>query len=129
MARKFSELRAKMSEENQRRSLEKFEQMQWHENTKFRAVIVRADNPSLEHQRLPDRDTVLEAKLDIDCFNHQCRCEKEPRPTGCLRYTKVEPRDASVGAYIDNDRGARTWVGSHTVAPHVPKEEDRRKAK
>jgi hypothetical protein len=96
----------------------------WHEDTKFRAVIVRSDDPKVEHQRLPDRDTLVEVKLDILCFQHQCRCEKFPRPTGCLRYTKVEPKDAQVTAYIDNDRGYRSWLTSNTIVPLLPKEDE-----
>ena len=101
--------------------------MRWHENTKFRAVIVRGDDPKIEHQRLPTRDTLQEVKLDILCFKHQCRCEKKPRPVGCLRYTKVEPKNASVAIYIDNDYGFRSWLTSNTVVQLLPKEDEEEK--
>jgi len=97
--------------------------MLWHEYTKFKAVIVRADNPSQIHQVLPTRDTVAEVKLDILCFQHQCRCHKASRPTGCLRYTRVEPLGIHLTAYVENDRGSRSWLTSSTVVPLLPKDE------
>jgi len=97
--------------------------MLWHENTKFRAVVVRGDDPKVEHQRLPVRDTLQEVKLDILCFKHQCKCHKNPRTSGCLRYSKIEPKTASVAIYIDNDLGFRSWLTSNTVVPLLPVEE------
>ncbi len=50
--------------------------MDWDKETQFRAVLVDANNPQVEVQRLPTRDTIEEVKADIDCFFHNCSCYK-----------------------------------------------------
>lgn len=96
--------------------------MQWNENTKFTAVFVSAADQTQVLHRTPVRDTLVEVKLDSDCFTRKCKCHKQVQLNGCLRdqnHLTVQYVD-----YVENDRGARSWLTSATVRDLLPKDDD-----
>lgn len=94
----------------------------FHNDTKFTAVFVSAADQTQVLYRTPVRDTLVEVKLDSDCFTRKCKCHKQVQPNGCLRdqnHLTVQYVD-----YVENDRGARSWLTSATVRDLLPKDDD-----
>lgn len=100
--------------------------MLWHENTQFHAVYVATPQwyQNVVH-RTPKRDTIVETKRDHECVTNSCKCYKAPREDGhaCLRGTLKNPDRHELFDYVENDRGFRSWLTSHSVVPLLPKDE------
>lgn len=98
--------------------------MLWHEDTQFHALYVYAGEQSTVLHRTPKRNTIVETKRDHECATRSCKCYKVPREDGheCLRGS-FNNHGIPFIDYVENDRGARSWLTSHSVVPLLPKEE------